>query len=178
MNDISAFELPAALADVHVVMMCGVSGAGKTYMARKLETAGFERLSADRLVWEKYGESYSSLPADSRSRIYMTAMKALTDSLPEKIAEGKRVVMDSSFCKRGRRDAVARLCREAGVNSLILYLDVPAPLLRRRLAMREGAGPDDQRIPEEDLVRFLQNFEPPAPDERYITLTPETNESD
>lgn len=171
-------SLREALKGVSVVLMCGVSGAGKTYCARGLEKEGFVRLSADRIVWEEYGTAYSTLPPDAQSAIYMEAVDRLVDSVPQCLNEGKRVVIDASMCKRRRRDAVMEMCRSNGRRCLILYVDAPRAVLARRLAHRGGSGPDDQLVPESDLDRFLLNFEAPAPDENFIHIrnsNPTTN---
>lgn len=165
-------------ADARVIMMCGVSGAGKTYIARRLESEGFVRLSADSLVWDELGPAYSSMPPAMQSAIYMAAIDNLVASIPQRIAVGERLVIDASMCKRRRRDAVVELCRSIGVKSVILYVDAPRSVLAGRLAMRGGKGPDDQLVPESDLDRFLHNFESPEPDENFIHIkysTPTTS---
>ncbi|WP_369525508.1 AAA family ATPase [Paramuribaculum intestinale] len=35
--------------------MCGVSGSGKTFLARRLVGKGFLRLSSDEIIWNLYG---------------------------------------------------------------------------------------------------------------------------
>ena len=163
-------DLRAALAGVQVVMMCGVSGAGKTFVASRLEKEGFERLSADRRVWDEYGDAYLSLPAARQQEVYIEAIDAVVASIPDMLRDGRRVVIDASMCKRRRRDEVRRLCRDQGVECIILYLDAPRDVLSMRLARRKGLGCDDQRVTEEQLDRFLRNFEPPESDEHFIQM--------
>ena len=38
-----------------VILMCGVSGAGKTTFSKEKEKDGYIRLSIDELIWEDYG---------------------------------------------------------------------------------------------------------------------------
>ncbi|EIV96619.1 AAA family ATPase [Frankia sp. QA3] len=50
-----------------VVMMCGLSGSGKSTYARALERRGYTRLSIDELVWEWIGHDAADLdPARCR----------------------------------------------------------------------------------------------------------------
>lgn len=153
-----------------VVMMCGVSGAGKTFIARKLEAEGYERLSPDRIVWNRYGHAYAELPPAERHEIYMAAIDSQIARLPELIASGRRVVIDCSMCKRRRRDAVASICATAGISSVIAYLTASREVLERRLSERGDTGPDDQTVSPADLNRFLAGFEAPMSGEHFITV--------
>ena len=145
-----------------VIMMCGVSGAGKTFIASQLRAEGYERLSADKIGGEKDGDAYAAMTPAQQHTIYA--------SIPAKIAAGKRVVIDASMCKRRRRDQVAQMCRQAGAEWVIVYVSAPREVLRSRLLQRRGSGPDDQRVTEEELDRFLLNFEAPEPDEHFIQI--------
>uniref|UniRef100_UPI001CD78977 AAA family ATPase n=1 Tax=Enterococcus casseliflavus TaxID=37734 RepID=UPI001CD78977 len=40
---------------VEVLLMCGVSGAGKTTYSKQKEQEGYVRLAIDELIWEDYG---------------------------------------------------------------------------------------------------------------------------
>lgn len=159
-----------AFEGVDVVMMCGVSGAGKTFVARRLEAQGFVRLSADADVWQAYGEGYARMPAAEQHVIYMRALGNIIGHVPELLRQGKRVVIDASMCKRARRDEVADMCRQAGAQHVIAYLDSSRATLLERLKARKGTGPDDQFVSEEELDRFLAHFEVPEADERFIHI--------
>lgn len=160
----------SALLKYPVIMMCGVSGSGKTFIARQLEAEGYLRLSPDRLVWDEYGSSYAWLPTQRRHEIYMAAIDSEIARLPGLIAAGKRVVIDCSMCKRRRRDAVAAICDAAGVSHIIARLSTNPAVLARRLAVRGDTGPDDQKVSAADLSRFLADFEAPGPGEHFINL--------
>ena len=114
-------KMEEAFEGVDVVMMCGVSGAGKTFVARGLEAQGFVRLSADADVWEAYGEGYARMPAAEQHVIYMRALGNIIGRVPELLRQGKRVVIDASMCKRARRDEVADMCRQAGAQHVNSY---------------------------------------------------------
>lgn len=62
------------------------------------------------------------------------------------------------------------MCRQAGAEYVIVYVSAPREVLRSRLLQRRGSGPDDQRVTEEELDRFLLNFEAPEPDEHFIQI--------
>jgi len=163
-------DLPEVLLSADVVMMCGVSGAGKTTVARRLERQGYVRLSADHIVYDRYGLDYQLMSAELQHRIYMEAMDSITDSLTRLIEAGRRVVIDASMCKRARRRAVASICRAHGAGCLTVYLTADVDTLRQRLRQRLGSGPDDLKVTRQQLDSFLANFEQPGEDENFIRL--------
>lgn len=152
------------------VIMCGVSGSGKTFRARQLEERGYRRLSADVTVWNEYGADIALLPAEHQREIFSEALERMAGETRRLLDAGERVVVDSTMCRRAKRDMMRRVCAEAGVTPLFICLDTDPETLRTRLASRRGLGPDDQRVSPEMLDRFLAGFEPPAPDENVLTL--------
>lgn len=148
-----------------MILLCGVSGAGKTYMARKLTLEGYRPVSADAWVWERYGKELFSLSPERRMEVFLEAHAAIMNELRRLLAGGCRVVVDSTMCKRWKRDEARRICDEAGVSCRLMYLTAPKPELLRRLEGRRGISADDQPVSPEALSRFLTNFEVPGPDE-------------
>lgn len=161
-------ELPE---NARVVLMCGVSGSGKTVLSRRIEQMGFVRLSADELIWERYGDTFPDMPADERRAIFGRTATEIENMIDRALTRGERVVVDSTLCRRAKRDAIRQVCRRHDVTPLFLHLDPDADTLRHRLGMRTGSGPNDQIVPECDLESFIRNFEHPGPDETdCITL--------
>lgn len=158
------------VADAQVVLLCGVSGSGKTWFARQLEARGFIRLSADRYLWGICGPEFASWPLHRQRQAFMEASVALEHALEETVAAGKKVVVDSTLCKRIKRDSLRRVCAGAGVAPLFVWFDVPLPVLRRRLAQRRGSGPDDQIVSPEQVENFFRGFERPEADETDVIV--------
>ena len=86
------------------------------------------------------------------------------------LADGQKVVVDSTMCKRTKRDAMRSLCSEAGIDPVFIYLDTPIEVLRQRLAERKGTGPNDQIVDSEHLEMFYKNFERPESDEKVMVI--------
>ena len=153
-----------------VVLLCGISGSGKTTFARRLVEEGFTRLSADGIIWEHYGDDFPTLPADVKKRAFMQVNAELEKRLARQLLEGKRVVVDATLCKRDKRDRLRRVCSALNADASLVWFDVAADTLRERLAIRKGIGPDDQIVAPEQLAQYTANFERPTPDENPLTI--------
>lgn len=156
--------------DSRAVIMCGISGSGKTHYAKALAAQGYERISADEIVWRKYGNLFASFPQERRALSYIEANAAIIASVESILSEGGKVVVDATMCKRSRRDRMVGVCRTLGVEPLIVYLDAPIHVLASRLAERQGIGPNDQIVAADELQLYYSHFEPPQPDENFITI--------
>jgi len=64
------------------------------------------------------------------------------------------VILDAVFLKPAERAAAEQAARDAGVAFEGLWLDVPAEVMKRRLAARTGDASDaDGRVLEQQLTR-------------------------
>ncbi|MFF4893532.1 AAA family ATPase [Micromonospora chersina] len=97
-----------------VVLMCGVAGAGKTTYAKDLETEGYVRLSVDEEIWHRFGRYGVDYEPDQYEEHTEVARRALRERLLSLVAEGRNVVIDSSFWQRSRRQAYKELIEQAG----------------------------------------------------------------
>ncbi len=144
-----------------VVAMCGVSGAGKTYCARKLVGQGFVRLSSDEIIWQRYGDEFPGLDPETHRQAFLWAAEEIDKRTAALIAKGERIVVDSTMCKRQRREAFRNICRANGVEPLFVYLKTPLDTIIRRMSERQGTGPDDQIVSEPQLRLFFSGFQTP-----------------
>ena len=147
------------LASRRVILMCGISGSGKTYFARNLERYGFIRVSA-----------VDSLSPEMQMEVFRAADDEILEIVLRMLKDGKRVVVDSTMCKRSKRDAMRRACALAGTEPLLVYLEASLSTLSRRLESRRGVGPDDLIVPLSRLHSFVSNFQPPQSDEPHIVI--------
>ena len=153
-----------------VVMMCGVSGSGKTQLALRLAAQGYTLLSADRLAWDIYGAELKKMSHDEVRKAYSHVNQRIDSLLREALERGEKVVIDSTLCKRSRRDELTQICRIAGVTPILIYLSATPQMLAERLNGRSGSGPDDQIVTPAQLNHFCQHFEAPDPDENFIII--------
>lgn len=159
------------IKDSRVVVLCGISGSGKTTLAKKLEREGYIRLSADGLIGEKYGAQFHTFSMEKRAEIFQGIDIELAGRLQELLAQGHKVVVDSTMCKRFKRDMIRQKCREADASFQIVFLQASFDVLKQRLASRTGADPDQQVITLEQLQTFFRNFERPSADEDCLIIS-------
>ncbi|HEX4018589.1 MAG TPA: ATP-binding protein [Frankiaceae bacterium] len=119
-----------------VVLMCGIAGSGKTTYSRRLEEAGYIRLSIDEAVWAqfgRYGLDYAAADYGDKSRLADGALRQRVRFL---IRQGNRVVVDNSFWSRAIRDEYKELVTASGGQWRLVYLQATPERLRRRLEDR------------------------------------------
>lgn len=153
--------MPESEKTPQVVLLCGVSGSGKTYRAGFYERLGYVRLSLDSLVWERYGPTLGTLAPEKQREVFAACFEELAGRLAQLLGEGRRVVVDSTLCSRGKRDRMRQVCRACGADVRLEYLEVPLEVLVERLSHRRGTGPDDQIVTEAQIRRFVSGFEKP-----------------
>ena len=153
-----------------VILLCGISGSGKTTYALDHQSQGYRRLSVDEMVWALHGEALITYPVERQTEIYVQANKELIICLERELAVTRPVVVDATLCSREKRDAMRRLCRSFGVEPQLIYMRASREVLVRRIAQRKGTGPNDQPVPIERLFRFCEGFEEPMPDENALVI--------
>lgn len=145
----------------HVVLMCGVAGAGKTTYALKLEREGFVRLSIDEEMWLRHGPvSLRSKDWESLASVIRAELRARLIAL---IEDNRRVVVDFSFWQRSTREDYKTLVENLGATWELVYLKATPTVLRERLRERShAAGANSVDVDPGTLERYLSGFEEPA----------------
>ena len=147
---------------VPVLLVCGVSGSGKTTIGTLL---------AKRLGWT-YAEADSFHPAanlvkmasghplnDADRAPWLAAIGAFID---ETTAAGRPAVVTCSALKRAYRDQL----RAGRPNVRLVFLDAPYDLVSERLRAREG-----HFFPADLLASQYRDLEAPGPDEHVLHVS-------
>ncbi|WP_165439929.1 AAA family ATPase [Micromonospora kangleipakensis] len=153
-------------------LTCGIQGAGKTTLARRLERRyGALRLTADEWLHDLgYPATGAALDAyrDGVERVqWRTALRVLE--------LGCDVVLDWGLWAREERDRYRRAARAVGARVVLCVLDPPEEEIRRRLARRNADAPAGTfAISDAELARAQRYFQRPTPEElaRYDPLEP------
>jgi hypothetical protein len=132
-----------------LLLTCGLSGSGKTWIARAL-AAPLHALHVRSDVERKRLAGLGPLE-DSRSPadggIYTPEFTARTYARLHECAEdalrgGESVIVDAAFLKREERRRVLALAKELSVPAAILHCEAPPAVLRERVTSRGRSGHD------------------------------------
>lgn len=148
-----------------VVVMCGISGSGKTHFARQLEKEGYIRLSLDAIIWKKIGSELFSLSKEEQRKIFAECKLQLREQLSDLLESGKKIVVDATHCSRSARDELRKLCEMRNLKTSFVYCYADKEELWNRLSRRKGDGPDDLIVTQDELNDYWNGFELPQEDE-------------
>lgn len=146
-------------------LTCGLPGAGKTTLARRLEHAlPALRLTTDEWLTSLFGEDISF----EESERYRARLEASLLGLAIRTVElGQDVVLDFGVWSRAEREEFRHRAAEVGARSELHYIEVPLAELLARLERRNAdpATPVAFRITEDQMRLWQTWFETPAADE-------------
>ena len=153
------------------IIMCGISGSGKTHYAHQLEEEGYTRLSLDALIWEKAGAELFCMPKEDQKRLFAECRLEFRSQFIELLESDKKIVVDATHCKRSVRDEIRKICKERNIRPLFIYCYADKEELWNRLSKRKGTGPNDLIVTREELSEYWKGFERPQVDETdFIVL--------
>ncbi|MEV4811723.1 gluconokinase [Micromonospora avicenniae] len=144
----------------HVVVM-GVSGAGKTTVARGIsEATGLLFAEADEFhPAENVARMRAGVPLDDAARLPW--LRELAGWMAARAAEGRSTVLACSALRRSYRDVL----RQGPPGVDFVHLDGSAEVIRDRMARRTG-----HFMPASLLESQLATLEPAEPDESVLVL--------
>lgn len=160
-----------------LVLMSGVSGSGKTWLAQRLAPP----LAAIHLRSDIERKRLAGLPAASRSGsalaqgIYARDMTVavydrLADCAADTIAGGYTTIVDATFARAADRARFRALGASLRVNVCVIYCHAAQKVLRQRIAERGRRGKDPSEANIEVLRWQETHFVPPAPQEANLVL--------
>ena len=147
------------------VIMCGISGSGKTHYARQLEREGYVRISTDNLIWEKVGSGLYELSKEDQKELFKECNQEIRTQLVRLLQSGQKVVVDATHCKRSVRNEVRNICERVKVKPVFIFCSAEKEELWRRLSLRKGNGADELIVTKEQLYEYWNGFERPQKDE-------------
>lgn len=137
--------------DASLVVVCGLPGVGKSTVARLVaDRVDAEVLRTDVVRKELFDDpTYSS---EETAAVY----DELLDRAADRVADGRRVVLDATFKTRERRLEARDLADRLDCGFRLVHVDCEASVVERRIADRDGVSDADFEVHRE----FRERFEP------------------
>ena len=167
---------PAAAGPL-LVLTCGVSGSGKSTVAKLLaQHAGAVRVRSDVERKRLYALAPDSRPAPGKlATLYgaeatQRTYARLSELARELLAAGISTVIDAAALRRAERDALRALAAECGAHFALLECSAPETELRERITRRLSEAKDASDADLSVLDLQLRVREPIAAEEGAITV--------
>jgi len=170
---------------VRLVLMCGLSGSGKTWLARRLAP----RLNMIHVRSDVERKRLAGLPATARSGsrpeqgLYAQSFDRAVYERLESCAEsvltgGYDALVDATFARRIDRGRFAALAARLQVTLTVIHCRADLSLMRARIVQRERLAADASEADERVLELQLQRWEPLGAEERFEIIEADTARED
>lgn len=137
---------------VRLVVMCGISGSGKTYWAHHFFN-GYTVISSDDIREELYGDA--SIQLNPRK-----VFGILHERVEANLAAGINTVLDATnLTKKWRKDIIARYKDKAFLICAVTPVDASRAIYNQMLR--------DRKVPESIILKQVKQFTMPTEDEGW-----------
>ena len=160
-----------------LLLMCGLSGSGKTWLARRLaaplaalhlrsDVERKRRAGLEPLARSGSGLASGLYASAMNARVYEDLARAAEDGL----SGGYPVIVDATFLDRGARMRFAELGAGLGVPTHFICCQAPLPVLHARLRARSRTASDPSEADESVLEWQRGRIEPFGPDDPFDVI--------
>ncbi len=168
-----------------LILMCGLSGSAKTWLAERLAPA----LRAVHLRSDIERKRLAGLAPGQRSGsalgqgLYAAAMSAATyerlrQCAAEVLGGGLSVIVDATCQRREQRERLSSLGAACEARVDVVFCHAPHEVLEARIAARQDAAADASEADRGVLARQQARFEPICAAERLAVVDADTTRAD
>jgi aminoglycoside phosphotransferase family enzyme/predicted kinase len=168
-----------------LVLMCGLSGSGKSWLAERLAPS----LEAVRLRSDIERKRFAGLGARQRSGsalgqgLYSEPLSAATyerlrQCAAEALGGGLSVIIDATCQQREQRERLSSLGAACAATVHVVYCHAPREMLEARIAAREREAADASEAGSSVLALQQTRFEPISAAEQLSVIDIDTTRAD
>lgn len=152
-----------SLSAPHLIVVVGIPGAGKSFFAKQFaDMFHAPLLSSDPIL--------RAIP-DSTPEVIQAISDSLTSELlPQLLKTQKTILLDGSGAMRNQRLDLQRLARQAGYDTLLVWIQTDAVTAKMR-CVKPPRGSEKAAITPDDYDAMARKFSAPHPSEKYIVLS-------
>ena len=168
-----------------LVLMMGLSGSGKTWLARRLaQRSGIIHLRSDFLRKKLAGlGEFDRSHSETGAGIYTSASSdrvyaGLADRAAIALDAGYPAIVDATFLEQSRRASLLEIARQRNARSVILSCEAPVDVLEQRIRARNRAGADASEADLTVLQRQIGQRDDLSESETAIKIVVDTTDLD
>ena len=145
-----------------LILICGLPGAGKTTLAKKLES----EKKANRLCPDDWIMAILKDPNDipERNRLRDPIEQLLWKEAKSLLALGVNVILENGFWARQERDSYRDSAKSLGAKVELYFVDAPFNILWERVEKR-NTNPKEFQLTKKELEDGYHLFQPPTEEE-------------
>lgn len=157
----------------YLVLICGLSGTGKSTLARALSCQmGLPMISSDVTRKSLFGAFGGDARAAYEAGVYTPSKTEATyEQMASKaetyLVKKKGVILDATFQRQRQRERMIRLAAQHGAEWLVVFCQTSDAVIRERLRRRERDAQDGSDADWEVYLKQKEAFEP------FFELSPE-----
>jgi predicted kinase len=145
-------------------MICGLPGAGKTTLAKKLEIEKKAfRLCPDKWILLLVEDRNNII---ERDRLREPIEKLQWEEAQRLLDLGCSIILENGFWPRVERDTYLHKARELGVKVELHFLDIPFEILKERVSNRNNNLDENSiEINMQEMEKWMKLFQAPTDEE-------------
>ena len=149
-----------------LILMCGLPFSGKSTLAKAIvNRIGCAYISLDEINQERgLGFGGDGIPVEEWEKTHAEALERLRDRLV-----AGDVILDDTCCYRWIRDRYRALAEELGSVTRVVYLNIPAETISKRMETNRTIA-SRHGVRAEIFEAVSESFEEPGDDEHAITF--------